>query len=82
LTVRNPWATYTGIDHKYIIRRVNLQRCSAGEIIHSVAVEHALEHKIIFGSKPVREKCGEGETTVERQPPRPSGREVGTSSWR
>jgi hypothetical protein len=44
-----------------------------GEIVHSVAVEHALKHEVVYGSEPTWEKYGEGETVVERQPPRTSG---------
>jgi hypothetical protein len=36
-----------------------------GEIVHSVAVEHAPEHKIVCGSKLAGEKHGEGETAAE-----------------
>jgi hypothetical protein len=32
-----------------------------GERIHSVAVEHASEHEVVCGSKPVGEKRREGE---------------------
>jgi hypothetical protein len=37
-----------------------------GELVHSVAVEHASNHEVVCGSKPTGEKCGEGETTTER----------------
>jgi hypothetical protein len=36
-----------------------------GELVRFVAVEHALEHEVICGSKPAGEKHGEGETTAE-----------------
>jgi hypothetical protein len=39
------------------------------ELVHSIAVEHASEHKVIYGSEPAVEKRGECETAVERQPP-------------
>jgi hypothetical protein len=52
-----------------------------GELVHSITVEHTPEHKIICGSKLAVEKHREGETTVERYPPRASGCEVATSSW-
>jgi hypothetical protein len=52
-----------------------------GELVHSVAAEHAPEHKIIYGSKPIGEKHREDETTTEWQPPRASGCEAVTSSW-
>jgi hypothetical protein len=32
-----------------------------GELVHSVAVEHALEHEVVCGSKPAGEKGGESE---------------------
>jgi hypothetical protein len=51
-----------------------------GELVHYIAVEHAPEHEIICGSKPVGEKHGEGETAVERQPPRASDCEATTPS--
>jgi hypothetical protein len=51
-----------------------------GELVHTVMIEHALEHEVICGSKPAAEKHGEGETTVEQQPPRASGCEAATSS--
>jgi hypothetical protein len=50
------------------------------ELVHSVAVERATEHKVVCGSKPTREKRGECETTAEWQPSRVSGREAATSS--
>jgi hypothetical protein len=31
-----------------------------GEHIHSVAVEHVSENKVVCGSQPIGEKCGEG----------------------
>jgi hypothetical protein len=40
-----------------------------GELIHYVAVEHAPEHEVICGSKPVGEKGGEDETTTEWKTP-------------
>jgi hypothetical protein len=43
-----------------------LQGFGMGELVHSVIVEHALEHKVICGSEPTEEKRGEGETAVER----------------
>jgi hypothetical protein len=50
------------------------------ELLHSVTIEHALEHEVIRGSKPVGEKHGEGETAMERQLPRASGCEAAMSS--
>jgi hypothetical protein len=47
-----------------------------GELIHSIAVEHAPEHEVICGSKPAREKHREGETATEQQPPQALGRNV------
>jgi hypothetical protein len=44
-----------------------------GEFIHSVVVEHAPEHEVICGSKPIGEKRGEGETPAGWQPPRALG---------
>jgi hypothetical protein len=31
------------------------------ELVHSVTIEHVLEHEVICGSKPAGEKHGEGE---------------------
>jgi hypothetical protein len=36
-----------------------------GELVYSVAVEHAPEHKVIYGSKSAGEKRREGETVAE-----------------
>jgi hypothetical protein len=36
------------------------------ELVRSVAVEHAPEHEVIYGSKPAREKHGEDEIATER----------------
>jgi hypothetical protein len=36
-----------------------------GELARFVTVEHALEHKVICGSKPVGKKHREGETAAE-----------------
>jgi hypothetical protein len=49
------------------------------ELVHSVTVEHAPEHKVIYGSEPVGEKRGEDEIAVERQSPHASGCEAATS---
>jgi hypothetical protein len=40
-----------------------------GELVRSVAVEHASDYKVICESKPAGEKHGEGEIAAERQPP-------------
>jgi hypothetical protein len=37
-----------------------------GELVHSVVVEHASEHKVVCRSESAGEKCGEGETATER----------------
>jgi hypothetical protein len=37
-----------------------------GELVLSIAVEHAPEHEVIYESKPAREKHGEDETATER----------------
>jgi hypothetical protein len=50
------------------------------ELDHYITVEHALEHKVIYGSKPTWEKYGEDETAAEQQPSRASDREAATSS--
>jgi hypothetical protein len=50
------------------------------ELIHSVMVKHTSEHEVVCGSKLVGEKCGEGETADEWQPPRALGREAAMSS--
>jgi hypothetical protein len=52
-----------------------------GELVHSIVVKHAPEHEVGCGSKPVREKHREGETTAEQEPPRASGCEATTPSW-
>jgi hypothetical protein len=51
-----------------------------GELVHSVMVEHALEHEVIYGSKLIGEKHEEGETIAERQPPQASCCEAAMSS--
>jgi hypothetical protein len=51
-----------------------------GELVRSVAVEHAPEDEVTCGSEPAGEKHGEGETAAERQPPRASGCEATTPS--
>jgi hypothetical protein len=65
LTVRKVWATYMKTDPKYVIRRVKLN-AQLGELVHSVTVEHALEHEVICGSKPAGQKHREGETAAEQ----------------
>jgi hypothetical protein len=50
------------------------------ELVHSVVVEHAPEHEVVCGSKPIGEKHGEGKTVIEWQSPRASGCEVTTPS--
>jgi hypothetical protein len=52
-----------------------------GELVHSVVVEHKLEHEVACRSEPAGEKHVEGETAAEWQPPRASGCEAATSSW-
>jgi hypothetical protein len=52
------------------------------ELVHSIAVEHTLEHEVICGSKPAWENYGEGETVPKWQPPRTSDCEAATSSQR
>jgi hypothetical protein len=37
-----------------------------GELVHSVAVEHVSEHKVICGSEPTGEKREEGQTAAEK----------------
>jgi hypothetical protein len=36
------------------------------ELVYSIAVEHALEHKVDYGSEPAREKRREDKTAAER----------------
>jgi hypothetical protein len=36
-----------------------------GELVHSITVEHEPEHEVIYGSKPIGEKRGEGGTAAE-----------------
>jgi hypothetical protein len=50
-----------------------------GELVHSVALEHALDHEVVCGSEPAGEKRGEGETATKQQPPRASDCEAATS---
>jgi hypothetical protein len=50
------------------------------ELVYSEAVEHAPELEVIYGSEPVGEKRGEGETAAKRQPSQASGCEVAMSS--
>jgi hypothetical protein len=47
-----------------------------GELVHSVAFEHATKHEVIYGSEPVGEKRGEGKTVAGQQPPRALGSEA------
>jgi hypothetical protein len=51
----------------------------AGELVHSITIEHAPEHEVVYMSKPIGEKHREGETATEWQPPRASGCEATTS---
>jgi hypothetical protein len=44
-----------------------------GELVHSITVEHVLEHELICGSEPAGGKREEGETAADRQPSRASG---------
>jgi hypothetical protein len=37
-----------------------------GELLHSIAIEPALKHEVICGSKPTGEKHEEDEITVEQ----------------
>jgi hypothetical protein len=46
------------------------------ELVHSFLVEQAPEHEVVYGSKPTGEKCGEGDSAAEWQPPRASGCEA------
>jgi hypothetical protein len=46
------------------------------ELVHSIVVEHALEHEVICRGKPAEEKHEEGETDAEQQPPQASGCEA------
>jgi hypothetical protein len=39
------------------------------ELAHSIVVEHAPEHEVIYGSDPTGEKLGEGDTAAKQQPP-------------
>jgi hypothetical protein len=52
-----------------------------GELVPSVAVEHASEHQVTYESESAGEKHGEDETVAEWQPPRASGCEATMSSW-
>jgi hypothetical protein len=51
-----------------------------GGLVHSVAVEHAPEHEVIYGSELAGEKRGEGETVAKWQPTRVTGCEASMSS--
>jgi hypothetical protein len=44
-----------------------------GERVHSIVIEHVLEHGVAYRGEPVWEKRGEGETSTERQSPCISG---------
>jgi hypothetical protein len=37
-----------------------------GELIHSITIERAPEHRVAYRGEPVGEKRGEGETSAER----------------
>jgi hypothetical protein len=72
---------YQNRSQTYRPKGKTYKEAQLGELVYSVAVEHASKHKVICESEPVGEKCGEGETADERQPPRASGCEATTSSW-
>jgi hypothetical protein len=50
-----------------------------GELVYSIVIEHVPEYEVICGSEPTWKKRGEGETAVERWPPRASGCEAAMS---
>jgi hypothetical protein len=72
---------YGNISQIYRPKGKTFKYAHLGELVHSVVVEHTPEYEVICGNKPTGEKHGEGETAVERQPPRASGCEATTSSW-
>jgi hypothetical protein len=75
------WTTYTRTDPKYVTSKDKTYRYTQlGELVWSIVVEHAPEHKVICGSKPIGEKHEESETAVEQQPRRASGCEATTLS--
>jgi hypothetical protein len=51
-----------------------------GELVHSIEIEHAPEHKVIYKSEPAGEKHEEGKTTDEQLPSRASSCEATTLS--
>jgi hypothetical protein len=65
---------------KYHPKGKTYRDAQLGELIHSITVEHASEHEVIYESEPAGEKCGEGEIAAIQQPPRASGCETATSS--
>jgi hypothetical protein len=56
---------YVNESQTYRLKGRIYRYAQLGELVRSVAVEHALEHKVIYGSKPTGEKHGEGETAAE-----------------
>jgi hypothetical protein len=51
---------YESRSQTYCPKGKTYRDAQLGEHIHSVAVEHVSEHKVVCGSEPVGEKCGEG----------------------
>jgi hypothetical protein len=62
LTVRKPWVTYMETYHP---KGKTYRDAQLGELVHSIAVEHASEHEVICRSELAGEKSGEGETAAE-----------------
>jgi hypothetical protein len=57
---------YGNESQTYRLKGKTYRYAQLGELVRSVVIEHALEHKVIYGSKPTGEKHGEGETVAER----------------
>jgi hypothetical protein len=71
---------YRNISQIWRLKGKTYRCVQLGELVYSVTVEHTLEHKIIYGSKPTGEKREEGETAADRHPHRVSVCEVAMSS--
>jgi hypothetical protein len=71
---------YGNRSQTYRLKGKTYRYAQLGELVRSVAVEHAPEQEVICGSKLTGEKHGEGEAAAKRQPPQVSGCEAATSS--
>jgi hypothetical protein len=71
---------YWNESQTYRLKGKIYRNAQLGELVHSIVVEHVVKHEVVCGSEPTGEKREEGETAVERQPPRALGCVAATSS--